>query len=209
MMDDIGFDGGKYTVEDMPKVQPVKIEDILSQHRTRYVLQTSVGSIVLKHITRRMKDRIDVIRRIRYPNAYELEQEFRVVAPMAQAEGADSDAVQRAVQLAIELQPTMDCYLLGCIEYPFLTTMDDVDALLESLTDEEREAVRQIHGMLTSWNQPVDFSMLEVAERFHVRIVEREHIEDPTYQQYLALHSVIEQEHRASEELYRKLEVSP
>jgi len=207
MMDDIGFDGGKYTVEDMPKIRPVLIEDILKQHRERIVLETSVGTIVFKHITRRMKERIDVIRRIRYPQAFELEQEFRVVAPMAQAEGADENAVARAVQLAVELQHTMDCYLLGCIEHPFLTTMDDLDALLESLKDDEREAVRQIHTLLTAWNQPVDYSMLEVSERFHIPIIDRAVIEEPTYQQFLALHSIIEQEHKATEDLYKSLEV--
>lgn len=204
---DVSFDGGRYEVPDLPTIRPVKIEDILRQHRTRIVLHTTQGTVVLKHISKRMKEHIDVIRRIRYPDAWRLEQEARIAYPLALAEGADQSAIDNAMRIAEDLKPTEDCYLLGCIEYPFLTTMDDLDAFIQSLTDEEQEALRQLHTHLVAWNTPVDYSALEIAERFHASIIPIEAITEPTYQQFVALHNVIEQERRQTEALYKKMEV--
>ena len=196
------FDGGKYLMEDMPPVTKVPIEDILGQHRYRYVLETSQGTIVMKHISKRMKLHIDRIRYVRYPQAYLLEQEARIVYPLITAGNPEDDVVQRANEIASQLAPSQDMYALGIIEYPFLTTPEDLDALLDALTDEEREAVRQMLTVLIAWNKPVDYSQLEIAERFHLNMVKPEHIADPTYQQYRALYSVIEQEHEELKRIY-------
>lgn len=196
------FDGGKYLMEDMPPVTKVPIEEILDQHRYRYVLETSQGTIVMKHISKKMKLHIDRIRYVRYPGAYLLEQEARIVYPIVMAGNPEDDTVQRANEIASQLVPTLDLYALGVIEYPFLTTPDDLDALLDAMTDEEREAVRQMLTVLTAWGKPVDYSQLEIAERFHLNMVKPEHVSDPTYQQYLALYNVIEQEHEATRKLY-------
>lgn len=202
------FDGGRYMVDDMPQLRPVPIEEILEQHKVRYVLHTHAhGDIVLKHITKRMKGHLDAIRAYRYPRAYELDAEASVVYPIAMADGADSEAIDRANAIAAELAPTMDIYALGCIEFPFLTTSDDLDAFWEVLTDTEQEALRQMMIILTSWNYPVDFSYLEICERFHVDIVDMDMIRSMTYEQYLALHSVVLQEHEATKKMYSDMGV--
>jgi len=199
------FDGGKYLIEDVPPVTKVPIEEILEQHRYRYVLQTSKGTVVMKHLSKRMKLHIDRIRYLRFPQAYVLEQEAEIVYPLVMAGNAEEDTVQRANEIAAQLAPTMDLYMLGIIEYPFLTTPEDFYGFLEELTEEETEALRQMQIMLTAWNRPVDYSQLEIAERFHIQKVRPEHIDDPTYQQYRALYSVIEQEHEAVKGLYEKV----
>lgn len=199
------FDGGRYDRDELPKVQPVDVMNILKEHRLRYVLQTSKGTIVMKHITKRMKDRLDAIKYLTFPEARELEEEFAIVFPIATAEGAEDSAVERANIIAAELAPIMDTYALGCIEYPFITTPDDVYVLMQSLQPDEQEAVRQVLAVLTDWSTPVDYSKLEIAERFHIQVVEREHIEDPTYMQYLALINVINQERQQTEKAYKEM----
>ena len=197
------FDGGKYLMEDMPPVTKVPIEEILEQHRYRYVLETSQGTIVMRHLSKRMKGHIDRIRYVRYPEAYILEQEAKIVYPIIKAGNPEEDTVKRANEIASQLAPTLDMYALGIIEYPFLTTPEALDALLDAMTDEEREAMRQMLTVLTAWNKPVDYSQLEIAERFHLNMVRPEHIEEPTYQQYRALYSVIEQEHDELRRIYQ------
>ena len=150
---------------------------------------------------------IDRIRFTRYPRVAELEAEARIVYPVVMAGNKDEDAVKRANEIAAELAPTMDLYALGIIEYPFLTSPEDVEELMDSLSDEEQEAIRQMLGVLTAWGRPVDFSQLEIAERFHLQIIPIEAVEDPTYQQYRALYSVVEQEHEATRDMYSKLGV--
>lgn len=201
----ISFDGGKYEVEDLPEITPVPIEEILIQHRSRYVLQTSRGTVVMKHISKRMKLNIDRIRYVRYPSVRELEQEAQIVYPVVMAGNAEEDTVKRAEEIASELAPTMDLYMLGMIEYPFLTTPEELDAFLDSLEETEREALRQIFTVLSAWGKPVDYTQLEIAERFHLQMVTDEHIRNPTWQQYRALYSVIEQEHEQTRKLYDRM----
>jgi len=204
----VSFDGGRFDVDDLPEqVARVPIERILQQHRERYVIRTSIGTIVMKHITKRMKLAIDRIRYIRYPRVPELEAEARIVYPVVMAGSEDEDATKRANEIAAELVPTMDLYALGIIEYPFLTTPEDVDDLMDSLDAEEQEAVRQMFTVLTAWGRPVDFSQLEIAERFRIQIIPIEAVENPTYQQYRALYSVVEQEHEATRDMYSKMGV--
>lgn len=204
-MMDVSFDGGRYEVEDLPPVNAVAIQDILAHTKERLVIHTTKGTVVMKHITKRMKDHIDRIRMTRYPRVLELEQEANIVFPLVIAGNADPDTVARANAIAADLMPIQDLYMLGCIEYPFLTTAEDLEAFMESLEDEEREAVRQCLALLTSWNYPIDYSALELAERFHLQLVTMEHITEPTYEQYRALYGVIEQEHAETEKLYRSL----
>lgn len=204
----VSFDGGRFDVDDLPQqVERIPVERILHQHRERYVIRTSIGTVVMKHITKRMKLAIDRIRLARYPKLPELDAEGRILFPVVMAGSSDEDAVRRANEIAAELAPTMDLYALGIIEYPFLTTPEDVEDLMASLNDEEQEALRQMFGVLTAWGRPVDFSQLEIAERFHIQIIPIEAVQDPTYQQYRALYSVIEQEHEATRDMYSKLGV--
>ncbi len=205
---DVSFDGGKYDIAEMPSINAKPIEEILAQHRVRYVLRTHAhGDIVLKHISKRMKMHLDVIRAFRYPNVHELDMEAAIVFPIALADGADDNAIERANTIAVQLQPTMDLYALGCIEFPFLTTVDDLDAFWQALDDVEQEALRQMLTVLTKWDYPVDYSALEIAERFHVEMVSVENIRNPTYEQHLALHAVIDQEHEATRKMYAEMGV--
>lgn len=209
MMPDVSFDGGRYELEDLPQAQVkvVDIADILGRTRTRYVIHTSKGSIVLKHISKRMKEHIDTIRYTRYPGLRALEQEARLVYPMAMTEDADPDTVKRACEIAAEMLPAQDLYMLGTIEYPFLTTPEEFDEFFEVLTQEEQEALRQMQTVLTAWGQKVDYTKLEMAQRFNITMVEQEHIRDPTYEQYVALYSYIAEENRQTEKLYRDMGV--
>lgn len=204
-MTGFNFDGGKYDRDSIPKINAIDITDILKQSRERFVINTSIGTIVLKHITKRMKDRLDAIKAVLYPNAKELEEEASIILPMAMTESCEEETMKRATEIAVQLAPIMDIYALGCIEYPFIATRDDLDILMQKLKDDEREAIRQILAVLTDWSAPVDFTKLEMAQKFNIQLITMEHIEDPTYVQYLALKSVIEAERKETERAYRKM----
>ncbi len=203
-MSGFNFTGGKYDRDNLPKINAVDIAEILKQSRERFVLNTTKGTVVLKHMTKRTKDRLDAIKYTVFPDAEELEEEASVLLPMATAEGCDPDVKMRAQKIAVQLAPIMDIYALGCVEYPFLTTIDDLDVFLQSLQPDEKEAIRQMLTILTDWSAPVDFTKLTIAERFGLKLIQMEHIEDPTYMQFLALKSVIESERAETEKAYRK-----
>ena len=205
MMAEVSFDGGRYEVDDLPPLDAVPIQDILRHSSERLVIRTSIGSFVFKHITKRMKDHLDRIRYTRYPKSFGLEQEAEIIFPQVVDGSADEDIVRRAGEIAAELQPSMDLYIMGILEYPFVTTVDEFEELMDSLKEDEREAIRQIHILLTSWNYPIDYSSLELAERFHLQLMDMQHIIEPTYEQYRALYGVIEQEHRETKKLYDRL----
>ena len=204
---EFGFEGGQYTVDDMPTVRGIPIGEILKQHKVRYIFNTKkCGDIVLKHMSKRMFDRLEMIRAFRYPKSYEIQAELEIIMPLAMAEGAEDDVIERANTLALELKPATDLYMLGCIEFPFITTLEELDLILQALEPEEYEAICQMLILLTDWTYAINYSDLEIAERFKVPMIDADLIKNITYEQHRALYAVIEQEQKEIKKLYSQME---
>ena len=201
-------EGGVYDIDDLPVINKVPIEDILRQHRKRYIIRTEKhGDVVLKYMTRTARIPVDTFRYSMYPSLFEWEAEFREVAPIAELPSADEETKKRAAELVSLIIPTLDWYLLVCIEYPMLNTIYELSAFLDCLSPEEHEAVRQMLTVLTSHVDKVDTGYMELAERFGVSVVDKELLDSMTMQQEEVLMGILNAERTKERNIYKKMGV--
>ena len=189
------------------EVRATPIEDVLRQHNKRLVIHTTDhGDIVLKFLPRRLKDGIDALRILRYPEYPKLEEELELIRPSILSGEAGQDVIDNFWILFHQLRPSLDLYFLGCIEFPFITTMEELDKLMSSLHENERDVMREALRMLSAPVQEIDDTYLAVAMKFGIQVIDKELIDNMTYQQYLILHSIIDAERQQTAKMYRKLE---
>ncbi|MCL2607592.1 MAG: hypothetical protein FWD92_03440 [Methanomassiliicoccaceae archaeon] len=199
-----------YTFCDREEVQEhvkaAPIQNILAQHRKRFVIQTErSGTIVLKHLTYRMKRNIDAMKEFRYPDCKKHEDELKILAPLVISGEAGDEQIKRAGEIMAEIKPSIDMYMMGVVEYPFLASMDEVDALIESLTEEEKEVLLEAFSILSSHApDAVNVEYLEMADRFKVQVIDKDLLDNITMQQYEILHRILKEEADALRKAYRK-----
>jgi hypothetical protein len=183
------------------------VEDILKQHRKRFVLHTARGDVVVKYLSYRSRQAIDTIRYSKWPELYDLESEFRELAPLAELADADDDIRKRTGELVCLIRPTLDIYSLACIMTPELESVEDLDTMMGMLTPDEAYALQSILLLATARPGDVDMTYLEVAERFNVSVVDRELLDDMTSQQADILHGILVAERNRERDLYKKMGV--
>lgn len=185
----VDFEAGSYPVM-----------DLLKEHRVRYVMQTSRGAIVLRHLPLRLKRIIDTVRRELYPSVHDLEQRARDLMPYFDGIPQDQwpqDKVGELQDIERQLQVT-DMYALGVIEAPLLATMDDYDTLVEMLTDDERQQLAVAVRALSQVKPPdhVDGTAMDIAQRYGMRVMDEDMLRLMTVSQANYLISRIERENR-------------
>lgn len=193
-------------IEDMPEAVNVPIEDILRQHRKRFIVHTSAhGDVVMRYMTRSARIRMDRLRREMWPELRAWEDELMTKAPLASLPGADEGIVREAQEVALKMMPTLDMYALACIVTPELGSVEDLRIFMDILTPEESEAVRQILTLCTAHAPPVDTEYMELAERFGVQVIDPVLLDHMTMQQQEVLTSILSAERRQERELMKKM----
>ena len=194
--------------DEITSVRPIPIEDVLRQHNKRFVIRTEgQGDIIMKFLPRRIKDHLDRLRDIRFPAHTRLKDELEILTPSILSGEADEAVTSSYWALFSQYMPTLEIYYLGCIEYPFLTTMDELDSLLSSVTENERAVLMEVLAILSAPCPTVDETYLAVAIKFGIQVVDKELIDNMTYQQYQLLHEIVETEQREIRKMYKKMEV--
>ena len=185
------------------KILAMPAENILRQHRQRCVMHTErCGTIVMRYLPQRVKKNIDMIRMFRYPKYPEIEEELMIIAPLVETGNADEETTARYAGLLAELKPSLDLYMTGIIEYPIISDMDEIDSLLEALTEEERGVLMGAAVILSSACPPaVDAEYLMIADRFRIPIADKDMIDSMTRQQHELLTQIMKNE----EEMIRKM----
>jgi len=193
------------TEEAKEKIQYVPVEKILNQHRRRFIMQTeNCGTIVLRYLPKRVKKNIDAIRIFRFPDCTEIEAELTELDPIVKHGEATEEMHSRYWELWSLLTPSLDLYMMGTIEYPFLNNMDEVDSLLEALTEEERSTLRQAHEILSSHAPAeVDVEYLSFGDRFRCPVVDKNMLDNMTLQQYEVLYAVMKNEESEMRKMYK------
>jgi len=208
MMDDPGFTGRQCDVSEIADIRQTPIEDILRQHRKRFIISTAkYGDVVMRYLPRSSRIPIDALRYQTYPELYLWEDEFRTLAPLAQLPEADDKLKDDVRSLISKIMPTLNWYALACIEFPMLDSMEDLDTFLDLLTETEQEAIRQMLSVLTAHAGPVDVAYMEIAERFNVQVVDRELLDNMTMQQQEILQGILNAERQKERELYKRMGV--
>lgn len=200
------IDAERCDAGDMPEIRKVPIEDILRQHRVRFIVHTSAcGDVVMRYMTRSARIRMDALRRSMRPDLLELEDELQTLAPLAVLPDADRDIVDRTQALVAEIMPTLDVYALACITCPELRSVEDLRILMDIMTMEEAEAVRQILTVCTAHAPPVETAYLEIAQRFGVQVVDPILMDGMTMQQQEVLTAILSAERRNEQELLKRM----
>lgn len=203
-----GFTGQQCDVSEIPSIRKTPIEEILAQHRKRFIINTAhYGDVVMRYLPRSYRIPIDGLRYEMFPDLFELEDEFRTLAPLAGLPDADGSLKEQTQELAARILPTLDIYALGCIEYPLLNSVDDLNVFLDLLSPAEQEAVRQMLSVLTAHAGPVDLAYMEIAERFGIGIIDRELMDNMTMQQQEILHGILNAERQKERDIYKKMGV--
>lgn len=195
-------------VEDMPPVplpSGTPIEEVLRQHRKRYVMHTSRGDIHLKHLTRTAAVRMDRLRQRMWPEIPYWQDELSVIRPIIEAGGADEEMMARGVELMEKLLPTVDMYAIACITNIRLTSVEDLEALMEALTPVEAEALRQLLAVCTAHAGPCDTGYLEVARAFGVEVITPELMDNMTREQYETLQAIVSAERTQEQKLLKQI----
>lgn len=209
MMDDPGFTGQQCDVSEIAEIRQTPIEDILKQHRKRFIINTkNYGDVVMKYLSRSSRIPIDALRHQTYPELYMWEDELRTLAPLASLPDADDKLKDEVKALLSKIMPTFNWYTLACIQFPILDTVEDLETFLDLLTDEEQEAIRQMLVVLTAHaSASIDSVYMEIAERFGVQVVDKELLDNMTMQQQEILQGILNAERQKERELYKKMGV--
>ncbi len=197
-------------IGEMPEVIKVPIEDILKQHRKRYIIHTRAhGDVVMKYMTRSARIRMDRLRRELYPELPYWEDELATKGPLASLPDADPSIREDVEAVVLKLMPTMDLCSLACIISPELKSAEDLHSFLDILEPDEAEAVRQILMLCTAHAPPVDEDYLAIAERFGVSVIDPILLDNMTMQQQEVLMAILNAERHQERELMKKMGMKP
>ena len=198
-------------ISDMPEVATVPIEDILRQHRKRFIIHTQAhGDVVMKYMTRAARIRMDALRRELYPELPYWEDELATKGPLAVLPNASPEIREDVEAVIAKLLPTVDIYALACIISPELEHVEDLHGFLDALEPDEAEAVRQILMLCTAHAPPsVDQDYLAIAERFGVSVIDPILLDNMTMQQQEVLTGILNAERQQERELMRKMGMKP
>ena len=187
----------------------VPVMELQEEHLVRYVMETSKGLIVLRHMPLRVRRMTDLVQARLYPSRLELEAEARSLLPYFDGvpEGqVPPEKKERFQRIAHELMLT-DMSAMGVIVAPCLGCMDDYERLYESLTPDEQVRLATAVQTLSVPVPPgrVDPTALEVANANGLKLMGEDMLRLMTVSQAAFWTDRLNRESRRAEELARSI----
>lgn len=126
-------------------LKKVPMKDLLEQHRKRFVCQTSVGDIVLKKLTHCAMEEVVIKLTKDDPKYLSIAQRGRHIwQKFRDKTELTEDEAKLLEEYHVKLAPFAKHYALACIEEPEVKTLEDYDALMSSLTTEEKAQLQEL-----------------------------------------------------------------
>lgn len=171
------------TGDSLPDDGTYSVMELNREHLVRYVLETSKGAVVLRHLPLRMARMIEGVRRTVYPGSEAVEAEYEAMRRIPPEDMTD-EQVADFLRLDRELAMT-DMTALGVVVEPRLANMDDYEALYEELDDADRLRLTTAVRLLASVRDPrtVDPTAEAVARSAGIRLVTDDMLELMTVSQ--------------------------
>lgn len=171
------------------------------EHRVRFLMRTSAGTIILRYMPLRMARIIESARCTIYPTVQTIRDRIEELRPYFDGippEAWDKDRAKELQTLERTLQIT-DMSALGVIVEPPLASMDDYDALMERLTDDERQSLAIAVRSLATPRPPehVDPTPEVIAKDHGIILTTQEEIEHMTVTQAIYQMARIRREREA------------
>ena len=192
-----------------PSLGSVPVLDIMREHLVRYVMTTSKGIIILRHMPLRVRRQIDLAQARLYPSRLQMEAEARMLLPYFDGvppEQVRKDKLDRFEQIAHQLMLT-DMSAMGVIVAPALGSMEDYERLFDSLTPEEQvqlaTAVRDLATPVPP--EKVDSTALEIARANGLQVMDEDMLQMLTVSQAAYWSDRVARESRKAEEMARAI----
>lgn len=132
-------------------IRRVPLSEILRQHRVRYLLHTSIGDIVMRHIT--YLDTEETVFAIgeRIKGYLELVKEYEMLMDISKFEtGLNETQMSRLIYIGKQLEPYAKLFCLKTFEEPMLSSVEELDAILSSVKTDERDVILKLMGILSN-----------------------------------------------------------
>ena len=183
------------------------------EHLVRYVMTTSQGAIVLRHLPLRMARLIEGVRRAVYPGIEELEARYEEIRRRMEGRPSEDFAdeeVADLLRLDRELAMT-DMTALGIVVEPRLASMDDYEQLYERLTEDERLRLVTAVKLLASVRDPrtVDPTAEAIARSAGVQLMDEDMLRMLTVSQAAYHLGRIQREAKAIDRMSGRVKVRP
>lgn len=182
------------------EIRKIPLKDILTQHRKRYKIALSVGDVVLKKLTlldsEVVYDRLCTTVSGFVDNSKEAAELFKLAETYKDhpTGGLDAAQLSRLNELGGWLKRYAYEYAIPCFIEPKLQSVDELSALMESLTVDEKKSLKRVIMQLTS-QEPggavSDVGIL-IAKEFNIPMPADLNLENMTQEQAAAFAKTLE-----------------
>ncbi len=190
-------------IEDARTVGPpeneVPLEDLVKQHRIRYDVSTSLGTVRLRFIGALRRRAIELRIAAADPTVEGKRHDLQFVTAMLSERPDDKELLSRQLQLAADLEPSFYDLFAGAFDSPKFRSGTDVMALSEALRPDEWRGLRVLLIQLIAARPSGDVAaaMVQLCAKYGVRIAEDLTLENMTAQQLAVLDQVAGAEYEA------------
>ena len=148
------------TEPDFSKEKLIPFKDILSQHRKRYYFPTKRGVIILKYLTHLDMEKVTLDLVNNYPDYLPLakrsnelleksEQHIKM-NPEGTTSGLNPDEMDELANIGTKLMPYTKAYHLPLFVSPVLNSIDEFDALMSALDNDEQKGLLRLIKILSA-----------------------------------------------------------
>lgn len=191
---------------DDPCLRRISIASLLKQHRKRWVLKTSIGDVVLKRITALEAEEATVNALNSDPDFAGMVERAHELGLLAAADNMTGEQLLEYETIGKRLEPHAMRMGLYCIVDPKVSSVEEFDALLSALPDDERGELKAVIGQLSSTDiqGEVASSALMVSREYNIPIANDLTIENMTAQQSAVLVKPINAQNERLDNMLRR-----
>lgn len=184
-----------------PVENEVPLEDLVRQHRVRYDVRTSLGTVRLKFIGALRRRAIELQIQAADPECMGKRRDLQSVMALLKENPGDATLNAKRRELEAYIEPSIYDLFAGCFDAPVMRGGKSVMALADALRPDEWEGLRTLLLVLIAARPSgqVAGAMVQLCSRFGVRIADDLTLDNMTAQQLAVLDDITGAELEAME----------
>jgi hypothetical protein len=188
-------------------LKKVSLKEILEQHEKTYKLSTKIGDFILKQIT--YLDLEDfVIRQMLENKEYrDLMSEANILYELKKVRELNGEEIKKLSEIGEKTKKVSKEISLPCFVDPKLNTVNELNAILSKLDNEDRGKLLNALAKLTnpSFEGELATTGLVIAKAYGVKMPENLNLKNMTAQQGLAFISGLSADTEASKKILEEI----
>lgn len=196
-------------VPDVEIKRRVPLKQFLEQHRKRYFLKTKSYDIILRHLTALDLEELAIRLSAEIPEYERLRIEGEpYFAKFRQGTTLSAEEMAEFHKIYTELAKFAKYLSLPCFVSPPIKTIEEYDALMDSLDEQERAEIYAFLIKLTQMKPEgeLDTVPLHISKEFGIKMPADLTMENMTVQQRYIMQSELEKQAEATQEALRKIQ---